>query len=745
MRGKFWQECLLFLIRSWFLAGAILVDRKYLFLFISCLYLSCTNNLWAGSGDDQYAPLAREYVETAVARDRAQISTGVIEEEAQRLAKWTETLRENRAVVGVLKAVAQRSPETSRVIADCLGQSMGELSRTVAAERDLLETRLKEVEAAWVDVRIELKRREQLSREAAAAAYKTGHWATLLGLGQRVFLVELVLCFGGMLWLTYTLFRHQWRRRLNRVPGRDVRRLEKFVIIGGLAWGGLTVAIWVWGDDIYDRLLSVEAETEPIKYNPLQEDLRLCQEGEQLGLLPERRSLQYTEAEKQFVAALDAAFDSDKVKQETLRFREAVREICVLRRLIDAVHRRFLSDKERLDDLYGKLAAVQKIIHTNSSRRQHVQAVIGAGSCVGFLLWASIIGGLYLRERHRQGNTCPHCGTYGSLRKDRTQTDIPVIVCTAKHTTGISCPCRFPQRYRFVPRVSIPTLGLPNVGKTLWLAWIYRCIRQGKTPPGIQLSCVDSPQRNEFDRLAERIIQPKGDPRPTQHDWIPFPLLFEYRDNDPWGRSYLLFNMFDFAGEATLSLLDGTLALTAEHRRALASDIFLFFLDVSKSSSKQAQALSRLAEAAALARGIAAGASIQVPVAICLTKLDFLPRKQDIPLAGPDVAAWFYDSLKKIDPTGDELTIAAIAARSRLTANLCQRLWPDWSIEQSIAEHFGGGVQFFPLAMKGLDGRGEIQTSSVLYAPYGLFAPLLWGLHMIGYHCLAQGRRQDFA
>jgi hypothetical protein len=177
-------------------------------------------------------------------------------------------------------------------------------------------------------------------------------------------------------------------------------------------------------------------------------------------------------------------------------------------------------------------------------------------------------------------------------------------------------------------------------------------------------------------------------------------------------------------------------------RRALNMDGFLLFLDPAQVDERshtgqriraQIDAVRRFNDELRRERGLGAGDTLQVPVAVCISKLDLLTTMNPM----ENRARKWVAELRKT--FADRATLATVHKRSELCERVLSVMFPGWDVQRSLAETFGGRYLFFPVAPVGLEdevlgkndpNRGEIVCSS---DPFGVIEPVLWLLHMHGY------------
>ena len=346
-----------------------------------------------------------------------------------------------------------------------------------------------------------------------------------------------------------------------------------------------------------------------------------------------------------------------------------------------------------------------------------------------------------LRKRQKEIEfTCPQCLAIGSLeeiggeavgmrssRADRLECT-NVIATVNDYNEESQERCGFDSRpvYQQMPKICLPTLGIPASGKTVWLAMLYRQLNLGNFPGQIHFEKIRSKSSSELDRKVDDLLDKRLDPGATQRDRLPSPLVFNFRDNDFWGRSNLLVNMFDYSGEVTTDM-----DIDHPHRkRALDGDGFVFLLDPTKKFEAQSNAVVEFREELRLVKGLKVGQAVRLPAAVCVSKLDHETVVDR--LKGTS----FYEDLAEIDDTGESLDLAVMEKRSRRMLEFREILWPGWNLDRQIDELLGGRYLCFPMTPFGLDEMGKELSDRSALTPFGILAPLLWLLHMSGYPVL---------
>ena len=258
-------------------------------------------------------------------------------------------------------------------------------------------------------------------------------------------------------------------------------------------------------------------------------------------------------------------------------------------------------------------------------------------------------------RQYRTKHTCPMCLGYETMKVDPSHggkgiPELRMVKCNGEindeHGEAISCPFESEPFYQSMDKLCFPTLGTRGAGKTHWLAMVYHKLLTGRYQDDVQFQKVETKTAKEFDQLLRQIFKLHIGPTASQSAQLPYPLIFNFRDNDWWGNSHLLLNIFNYHGEIT----HGDLATrsNAHRRRAhCAHKGYFFFLDPTRPREEQEEALDLFRTDVQVLSG-SASHSLRSPVALCISKIDLLCR--DFP--DPSFLRQFYDRLQQIDPSG---------------------------------------------------------------------------------------------
>lgn len=344
------------------------------------------------------------------------------------------------------------------------------------------------------------------------------------------------------------------------------------------------------------------------------------------------------------------------------------------------------------------------------------------------------------RERARIRETCPKCLAIGMLVPlvDAPSAPPRLIQCRnpSAGDAGEECGFEFLEHYQDLPKLSFTTLGAPASGKTFWAVELYSHLLQGRYSSNVTFTRIEGPGAERFDRMMDDLLKSRMLPAATQVSMLPDPIVFAFQNRNRRARlRQCLVNLFDFPGEVSVRHSHAS----ALRRRQLQAEGYLFFLDPTQPAQPQGDAIARFAENVSALRRVPVGRQIDVPLAICLTKLDLLttpPHDQ--------TRSWvdrFYDELRAIDPSGESLAADVIEARSDLVRGILPRLFPGWDMLRQAEAFFGRRWKLFPLTPVGLNAVGSANSGSLLervIEPYGICEPLLWMLDQNGAAVLPQ-------
>jgi hypothetical protein len=371
----------------------------------------------------------------------------------------------------------------------------------------------------------------------------------------------------------------------------------------------------------------------------------------------------------------------------------------------------------------------------------HRNGLLRLGAC-GLFVLAALVPLIRVRSHRRkllsdESRKCPRC-----LKKDTLTVADPapgpaddrrprdrLVVCEA-------CDYEIRENYIREHRLCFPTVGIYESGKTHWLAMLYRQVKNTNVQVESKIKKIPSLEDAAFNAMLEQILYRRRGTEATTYSRLPYPLTFHVNDADPLGTSRTMVNMFDFSGELTRFRIDGEAQQNEFRRRALLCEGFTLFLDPTQvtreakaSIEAQVDALAEFIAEMHAMRGIPMEQPIDLPIAVCVSKIDLLVNENPIGTRAIPLVADLRETM------GQAPTLALIHQRSQLIAAALPEMFPNWSVERELRENFGGRYMFFPISSVGLDEQelGVKDFSERSIAPYGVLEPLLWLLHMHGY------------
>jgi hypothetical protein len=382
-------------------------------------------------------------------------------------------------------------------------------------------------------------------------------------------------------------------------------------------------------------------------------------------------------------------------------------------------------------------ATLSDLVSSDHSHNR-VKRSIKFGACIAFPLLA-LFPVYRARKKARkrlaqEAGSCPCCLAVGCL-EEKVATVQDERYPEPRYYSCPQCSYEFRASYRKLPRLCFPTVGVPASGKTHWLVSAYDLVKNNNTGYGVDSAIQRAPSLADdtFDALIEVVLESHQKPQATTHGHLPSPLTFHITDVDPLGRSRALLNLFDCSGEIMYTNINTDVV----RRRALLMDGFFLFLDPTQVSRHgpmpglDAQ-INRLANFHAEMRdirGLDVGDRIDVPIAVCVSKLDLLVTKN--PLRGQS-----RPLLSKLrDTIGAPPTLEMLKYRSELVEDVLPVMFMGWDVIKTLRENFGRRYLFFPMTPVGIEeselGIEDLRQRNI--SPIGILEPVLWLIHMRGY------------
>jgi hypothetical protein len=668
--------------------------------------------------------LAAKYVTAVVGQVRAQAAAEALHRERKRLDSGGE---------GLTAALETISGDEQRALAEMVETESGAFVAALEQRLEAVATQNTQLVNDWRQVRADLYHEQTVLDDVTSKERLARQIASLLSVDNRWFWLFGLIAVGSLAAVAFHERRHEIRRWLYGGRARALG-LSKFLAGLLVVLTLVTLTTFALGDRVYHWLVQAALGGEASQRQQFVAQIEAAKR-QVANADQEKRS-----AETEYQAAASKWRKRQAAGRSVVGLGEQAEQVQqVVVRLAEESAVEATVAQSVQDDL-GELNKVRTQIEQLAAERnaylrqkQWIRGGLGL-SLLGMAATGGVLFKRQVRRRQRKTReTCPLCLGQGTFEPngDSAHAGLEMVRCKnviSEHPYE-ECDFAFSAMYRENVKLCFPTLGIPQAGKTHWLAMVYRELNRGNYPNVIQFERIRSGSSDDFDVVVDEILNKKLGPMATQVGRIPHPLIFNFLDRDRFGASNVLVNIFDYSGEVIRSQ-------TIEDRqrqRALDGDGFFFFLDPTEPSETQSQALAGFREDLRRIKGLHAGKQVHVPIALCVSKIDLMVNQPYTDPHGGGAIEKFYRDLGEL---GWELNVDTIEARSKLMGQLRDTVWPGWQIERQIDDLFGGRFLFFPLPPVGLDGLGDRDLTRRTIAPVGLIEPLLWLLHMNGYPVL---------
>lgn len=367
-----------------------------------------------------------------------------------------------------------------------------------------------------------------------------------------------------------------------------------------------------------------------------------------------------------------------------------------------------------------RLQARQAALHDNFMMNS---VIVAAFLCVALVpLMVSLIR--VWSESSRSRRSCARC--------NKTK-----LTVGKKKTTCDECGFEMLNAYAPLQRVCFPTVGVVGSGKTMWLLTVWDLMRRKVVPDRLRLSCLHT---NQDRKLVDRIEDAwKGVSEPTQDAAIPVPLPILVSDNASIvQRTQARMMLFDYGGE----MIHRSHTEGPPRERALKMDGFVLFLDPTTTDDPIENVLA-LRDQIRNDRGLVGDQRIDVPVAVCLSKMDLCVSYG----LGPLLGRQFVQEVKSVGHKKNKIDLRVIDERHRICCEFVSKLFDGWGVHKELDESFGGSFRFFPMSSVGItkDELGEEDITKRTRHPFGVLEPIFWLLHMQGFSIFdLDGVEEDF-
>ena len=402
---------------------------------------------------------------------------------------------------------------------------------------------------------------------------------------------------------------------------------------------------------------------------------------------------------------------------------------------------------ENLDKLQNIL---NKLIEESNTKKRNemifLSLLIGSFFFGGVFISWSMVNAL------NNSKVCPRCFEFGTLVQSPESKD--ELKCTSEFCKDNTF--RLPKRFQNFTKLSFPMISCGSAGKTHWLLNIYSMNRKGyisikKNAALYKIDVIDNKEFNIRERALAEQTSGGASIQPTLATTTP-PLIFSLKDNKnlPLGfpdalRSRGLSLCFDYAGEIRQDRYKETQDMIAR------SNGIVFFLDVINIDKSQIDFTNRKNNKLdqllmtnnydtqfqtdvivgktyadfVIARDLTEPNPLDLPVAICLSKIDLLPFQG--PLKG-SYGKKFLKELENCKHPANKWSLSTIMNRSDIIRNYLPLIFANKGMIEIFDQKFGSNYMFFPVANRGLDPDLSFGD------PFGVMEPLLWLQHMHGFN-----------
>ena len=704
--------------------------------------------------------MAIEYVDLMVEKIRLEARQEYYTSEIEFLNKAADDASAMNLFLADFGSFARSRRAAAKNIGIMLKDEMHPLAEMMAENSKRFKGRVEQLHAGWKDIHQVRRENEQLRYELESGTKIVSQLASMLSMDKRWFWLAGLIAFTILFAAVLLDKRRELRRWLNGGRARKMRLskvLFGFIIFLAVA----TFVTFLFGNVIYRAALDMSIEGKAPKAAFAEQIEQLKKDVDKLQEKADEQTVELRNARKALEKPFGAAIPSDKEEKlgeslykEISAYRTAVINNAIYVKQTEALIKVFNEDWEAMNEVY----ADNQKFGLQAAKYLRLKHFLRA--FLGIVLLSLLAWGLFayfngvMKQRAKCRNTCPMCLTEGEVQTLRNpdeyaaasrkyQFDPQLVpppnenggtaVCTHQMTAKPRRLCNFAygSQYQNMPKLSIPTLGVPQAGKTFWMTMLYWQLNNGYSSQSKDMVIVPTAATNDLQKSVDELVNKRHLLPTTQRDRIPYPMMFQYTDHDPLGRTKVLTSVFDYSGEVTTDVV----AEDFRRQRALASDAFLFFIDPTYPWEPQAAALERFNSDLRTQKQIQQWRSLRLPIALCLTKIDLLPTIPNWENAWGK-AAKFYADMEKIDPTGEGLSKSIIEQRSALVDELRKDIWPDWDMDAQIKKLFGGRHMYFPMTAVGLEGSGETDLAVRTLSPFGLAEPLYWVMEMNGFPTL---------
>ena len=395
----------------------------------------------------------------------------------------------------------------------------------------------KECRAAWTKVRTDLNRSKLDLLEVEASGQSVDQFAYLLSVDNRWFWLGAVLVIAALAGVELHERRYEVRRLLVGKRARSLGGPAVVLVILTLVVV-VMVGVFCCGDRIYQSLLHWRAPGKSPLASIRQDGANLEKKIANVGKQVAQNKEEY---DRKLEAWRESIPDASSLDPELLelysQFLDRVRLLAANAATRKELCRRTQEDWEELGKVKDALNAKAGQIAARQRKRERIRIA------AAFVFFALALGGagLFLRGVRRRAektaNTCPLCLGVNTLEPVGNQDGGPRLLrCdnTGEAFERGVCEFTFSETYRSLPKLCFPTLGIPQTGKTHWLAMTYRQINCTDYPPNMRIDRLRWGLAEQFDAIVDEILNARMGPMPTLPA-IPTPLVFDFHAQDCFG------------------------------------------------------------------------------------------------------------------------------------------------------------------------------------------------------------------
>ena len=388
----------------------------------------------------------------------------------------------------------------------------------------------------------------------------------------------------------------------------------------------------------------------------------------------------------------------------------------------------------------------------NEKQKKSSSEAIFLTLLIGSLFFGGVFISWSMVNAVNNSKVCPRCFELGTLVQ--APEDKNLLLCISEFCKENNF--RLPKRFQSFAKLSFPMIGCGSSGKTHWLLNIYSMNRKGtiSTKKNAALYKIDVIDNKEFNKRERALAEQHSDGasvQPTLATATP-PLIFSLKDNKnlPLGfpdafRSRGLSLFFDYAGEVRQDRYKPTQEIISR------SNGIVYLLDVMNVDKSQIdftnwknnkqdpllrtnnndtqyqtdEIAGKTYADFVIARNLTEPNPLDIPVAICLSKIDLLPFQG--PMKG-SYGKKFLKELENCKHPANRWSLSTIMDRSDIIRNYLPLIFANKGMIEIFDQKFGSNYMFFPVANRGLDPDLSFGD------PFGVMEPLLWLQHMHGFN-----------